>query len=243
MMIASSNHVQRLGAVFAAIAILAAPDHARADPSFDCARATQADEFAICADPTLARVDSMVAEAYRGFVPDFQSRGTVARALLRQRQSCGGDAHCILAAQYQTLQNFDAPALWVENVLIAALSTRAADMIRSNARPAYRRPEQAGECVRTRIESVTTRFGNALSSNNVQEGIAIRYAAGLGVVDYDRSWRMDHLAPGHDVVVCLMSIPFDCPQGDDRGRLYYNYHPGAQIQWIMTDTQHMCGGA
>lgn len=68
-----------------------------AGPSFDCSKATQPDERAICANVDLAALElkaSMEFQYVRDNVDAEQSR-RLARQFLSQRHGCGGDAACI----------------------------------------------------------------------------------------------------------------------------------------------------
>lgn len=59
-------------------------------PSFDCHKATFADEKAICASPQLSEIDLLVNEAYRGFKPAYGGdKRTIAHEFARDRRACG----------------------------------------------------------------------------------------------------------------------------------------------------------
>lgn len=91
-------HHLRFAATFAVLA-LAAPAHAQ---SFDCAKATTADEKAVCASPRLSALDSEMGTLYdeirrcalmgtRGEVTDSQ------RAFMAKRAACGSDDSCLVS--------------------------------------------------------------------------------------------------------------------------------------------------
>jgi hypothetical protein len=42
---------------------------------------------------------------------------------------------------------------------------------------------------------------------------------------------------------CLISIPKDCPPGDNRGRVYETTNLRTNGVWKMQDDPHVCGGA
>jgi uncharacterized protein len=80
-------------------------------PSFDCSRATFADERSICGNPRLSELDRLVAAGYqyvRQRYGDDEAK-QIARPILSSRHACGADDACIeekqLAAikQYQSL--------------------------------------------------------------------------------------------------------------------------------------------
>jgi hypothetical protein len=52
-----------------------------------------------------------------------------------------------------------------------------------------------------------------------------------------------HSKVGDKVRFCLISIPKDCPPGDDRGRVYETTNLRTNGVWKMPDDPHMCGGA
>lgn len=72
--------------------------------SFDCARATTADEIAVCAQPALSELDTEMAGlwfAYSAF-PFLMGRSGVrhdeAEQFLRERAACGADTDCLRRA-------------------------------------------------------------------------------------------------------------------------------------------------
>ena len=80
------------------------PGHA--GPSFDCRKATFADEIRICADPELARLDRLVAGGYHFLLERFGQgpARAIAAPLLASRRACGADAGCIKNAQISAIR-------------------------------------------------------------------------------------------------------------------------------------------
>jgi len=230
--------------------LLASAFCAAADPSFDCARASTADEKAICADPILARIDTLATQAYRSYEADFQPKGSVARAFLKDRAGCGGDVACIAGVQSRALETFFSesgrkygPPAWVASYAEALMGAKASALAERTGGPPHGGvPERPGECAGTRIAEVTTRFGNPVGYSNEDEGTAITFENGGYQVSYSRDGLQEAKA-GDRVVVCMMSVLHDCPNGDDRGNLFYTLDLETNGQWTLTDTQHMCGGA
>lgn len=80
--------------------------------SFDCQKATQLDEKAICADRSLNDMDVEMATKYqflRGLFP-MGTRGAMQDAQqvwLRDRQKCGGDTACLTKSYEGRLQQLD----------------------------------------------------------------------------------------------------------------------------------------
>jgi uncharacterized protein len=91
----------RILAAILAATLLASPAFAA---SFDCGKATEPDEFAICGNPELSDLDVEMATLYgvRMEIPMMMGARGAAQddqlAFLRQRASCGSDAACIAAA-------------------------------------------------------------------------------------------------------------------------------------------------
>lgn len=81
--------------------------------SFDCQKAMQADEKAICADRSLNDMDVAMATKYqflRGLFP-MGTRGRMMdaqKAWLHSRQKCGSDISCLTKLYEGRLQQLDA---------------------------------------------------------------------------------------------------------------------------------------
>ncbi|HAN63287.1 MAG TPA: hypothetical protein DCQ79_05375, partial [Rhizobiales bacterium] len=71
-----------------------------------------------------------------------------------------------------------------------------------------------GECSETTIEDIGYRLGDPDS------GSAISYANGGVQVSYDTIPEIHRSRVGDEVKLCLVSVPEDCPPGDDRGKVY-----------------------
>ncbi len=222
---------------------------ALAGPSFDCAKAGAADEKAICADPVLSDIDVAVTAAYARFEPSFQPKATVARLLLADRSQCGSDGACIAAVQSGALDTFeyglDKPmaAPWIGDYATALMGRKAADLAAGGGNLSGAIPSAPGQCMQTRIATITTRFGDPIDYDNADQGTAVTFRGDLSQVSYDREEALAAAKVGDRVVLCLMNIPHDCPKGDERGRLYLGYDVDARVQWVLPDSQHLCGGA
>jgi uncharacterized protein len=215
---------------------------ASGEPSFDCDRATTPDEKAICDVGTLSQIDSMVASAYRTYKPQFQSKRSVARRLLQDRRSCGSDKVCIASAQLSALNTYGGNEPWVQNYVVAEISARAAAIGRKGSSQSSGMPAFPGDCVKTLIKEITTRFEEPISYENQEAGTSVQYSNDGYVFSYDRGAAFYNARAGQPVVMCLLSSPYDCPDGDDRGRMYYTFNLATKGEWILPDAQHMCGG-
>ncbi len=105
-------------------------------------------------------------------------------------------------------------------------------------------PTRVGQCVRTTVKSVETRLVDGSTNQPVAgSGSAVSFVNGGYQVSYDQSPSVDSSRPGDPVTMCLVSIPRDCPPGDDRGREYRTTNLRTQKSWRLPDSEHSCGGA
>jgi hypothetical protein len=106
--------------------------------------------------------------------------------------------------------------------------------------PAYagELPKYVGQCAKTKIKSIETRLENAPDS-----GSAVNFENGGYQVSYDTVLAIVHSKVGDPVRMCLVSIPKNCPKGDDRGRAYKTTNLRTHKSWKLMDSEHMCGGA
>ncbi|MCL4310304.1 MAG: hypothetical protein M1340_08355 [Actinobacteria bacterium] len=103
-------------------------------------------------------------------------------------------------------------------------------------------PARVGQCSITTITNIGTR----LTSGGVpvpNSGITIMYANGGYQVSYDLSPSVSDWRVGDQVQLCLVSLPSNCPPGDDRGKLYKATNLRTNESWQAYDSEHSCGGA
>jgi len=98
------------GAMALLVSALVLSGPAAATSSFDCARATTPDEYAICDTQSLALLDDQVAAGYAQVVSD---RGrpfirAYGADLLHSRRSCGSDVICIEMVQRYSIEAYAA---------------------------------------------------------------------------------------------------------------------------------------
>jgi hypothetical protein len=98
-------------------------------------------------------------------------------------------------------------------------------------------PTKIGACSTTTITDIGYRLDTADS------GSAIVYANGGGQVSYDTIPEIHRSRIGDAVKLCLVSLPEDCPPGDDRGKIYSATNLRTGEAWEAPDSQHSCGGA
>ena len=224
---------------------------ATAGPSFNCKTAHSADEKAICANEFLTSIDTLVAKSYLTYDPRFADKEVVGRAFLHDRASCGADIVCIAVVQWGMLAEYEdssfspSPA-WVTRYMLAGLERRATTLAGEQSPSNNSIPQTSGQCVLTKIKSITTRWGEEITNDNAGDGTSVEYDNGGSLVEYQRSDTFTNMSnvvkAGHPAVMCLVSIPHDCPIGDDRGRVFYSYDLVTATDWLMADSQHSCGG-
>jgi hypothetical protein len=116
-------------------------------------------------------------------------------------------------------------------VLVAVLAAR------SERAQAEDLPTEIGACSETTITDIGYRLGDPDS------GSAISYANGGVQVSYDTIPAIHRSQIGDPVQLCLVSVPEDCPPGDDRGKVYSATNLRTGESWEAPDSQHSCGGA
>ena len=99
-------------------------------------------------------------------------------------------------------------------------------------------------CVKTSIGRLEHRLQNGMNGPFVPtSGSAVRFANGLYQVSYEELEAVRRSRNGDPVFMCLISIPQDCPPGDNRGRMYTTTNLRTLGSWTMSDSEHKCGGA
>jgi uncharacterized protein len=215
-------------------------------PSFDCRKATLPTEKAICADPQMSAIDLLVSEAFKEFEPSFDGdKRQIARALIIDRNACKADAACIVSAQNNALRTYGGALAWVQTYNEALIGKKALDLAARSPKHADQPlPASIGQCGLTHIATLTARLGDdPLETASPEAGSAATYTNGGTAVSYDREPGLASSKVGDAAVMCLMSIPRDCPRGDKRGRIYYSIDLFAKGTWVLPDSQHLCGGA
>ena len=93
-------------------------------------------------------------------------------------------------------------------------------------------------------ESMIAEMGGRLEGDDKFEtGTFVRFENGGVQISYDRIEPIIASQIGDPVRICLVSLPQDCPPGDDRGKVYKTTNLRTGARWELPDSQHMCGGA
>ena len=248
------------------IALSGAPDarSAPTGPSFDCARATFADEKAICADPRLAELDRASAADFARYMREKgvdqslrrEARQAVGDFLL-DRRGCGDNRLCIVDAQMEELDyianqtriathpgyTFEIdppPPAWVAPYRMGFIDQLARPL-------GSETPTKVGDCAQTKITRISGRFTERLTPPDLATGndggTSVGFSNDFGQVSYSYEPTIAASRIGDDVVICLHSLPRNCPPGDDRGKKYSTTNLRTKQWWTLSDEQHLCGGA
>lgn len=101
-------------------------------------------------------------------------------------------------------------------------------------------PTRVGQCG----ESTIAEMGGRLEGDTTFEtGTFVRFENGGMQISYDRIGAIVGSRIGDPVRICLVSLPQDCPPGDDRGKIYDTTNLRTGERWELPDSQHGCGGA
>jgi hypothetical protein len=98
-------------------------------------------------------------------------------------------------------------------------------------------PTTVGACSETTVKTI----GHRLQSPD--SGSVVQYANSGVQISYDIIAPIHRSRVGDKVKLCLVSIPENCPPGDDRGRIYKATNLRTGESWEAPDSQHSCGGA
>lgn len=217
-----------------------------ASPSFDCAKASKPDERVICSDDRLAELDQAVSIAFgQAARKSKREARTIVVESLAARHACGTNRICILDQQVKALEEYS--ELESSVPVPPWVGTYRAEIFTARGRsPTKSLPNRVGQCTSTKIAGISTRFGGELKPPTDEldtSGSAVTYANEGYQVSYSYIQALADARIGDEVLLCLASIPKNCPKGDDRGRMYSATNLRTKGSWLLPDSQHMCGGA
>jgi hypothetical protein len=105
-------------------------------------------------------------------------------------------------------------------------------------------PTTIGQCSNTKISEIGTRLTDGTTGHSIAgSGSYIAYSNGGKQVSYDTIQGIENSQVGDRVILCLISIPEDCPPNDDRGKNYTATNLRTGEAWRAQDSSHSCGGA
>jgi hypothetical protein len=105
-------------------------------------------------------------------------------------------------------------------------------------------PSRIGQCTRTAISRIGQRLEDGSTGRPIPgSGSAVSFANGGSQVSYEEVPQILRSRRGDPVRICLVSLPKNCPPGDDRGRVYRTTNLRTHQSWTLPDSEHMCGGA
>lgn len=105
-------------------------------------------------------------------------------------------------------------------------------------------PTAVGQCSKTKVLKIGTRLIDGVTGKSIAgSGSQIEYTNGGSQVSYDTIKEIEDSRIGDEVTVCLVSIPANCPPGDNRGKIYSAVNARTGGRWQLPDSEHSCGGA
>jgi hypothetical protein len=92
--------------------------------------------------------------------------------------------------------------------------------------------------------SVITDIGGRLEGDtDFSSGTSVSFSNGGTQVSYEKIQAIVNSKKGDHVLLCLVFIPKNCPNGDTRGKIYTTTNLRTLDSWTAQDSQHSCGGA
>jgi hypothetical protein len=105
-------------------------------------------------------------------------------------------------------------------------------------------PTRVGKCSNTSVAKVMTRLEDSVTKKPILgSGTSIEFTNGIYLVSYDTVSEAESSKPRDPVKLCLISIPKNCPRGDNRGKVYKVTNLRTKKTFTLPDSQHSCGGA
>ena len=164
--------------------------------------------------------------------------------LLRQRHACKSDGDCIAkvgANEIPMVQLVD-PSFAPPTGYIKPPEEKYDD-----AKLRYK----VGECLLGQVIELGPRLcSSADADGNCPKnlpfddtGDTVIATGGFFAVEYERVPAIEKSKLGDTVLLCLKSIPKNCPKDDDRGYIWNWKNLRTNGKWNSPDSEHMCGGA
>jgi uncharacterized protein YecT (DUF1311 family) len=220
------------------LAILALASGGQA-ASFDCTKASSLAEKVICSDRELSDLDDSLSLSYRNALANFDDASEIKvsqRNWLRKRNLCK-DKACLKQAYVQRLN---------ELITFAPSALPRSDKAHL--------PKKVGDCIESFITKKSTRFEGSVPGEpggevvvSLENGISLYV---LTVYEIPSSVNTDKymystpdFVKGDKIKLCLVSLPKNCPPGDERGKTYSVFNYRSKRGFTGVDSWHSCGGA
>jgi len=135
-------------------------------------------------------------------------------------------------------------SIWLIGLPAGLAAAALSLMIGQGHAAAQSLPSRPGICGLTTITDIFTRLVDRRTGKSLPaSGSVIIFAnGGQQVSEVDISAIMKS-RKRDKVYMCLISLPTDCPPGDNRGREYTTTNLRTMESWTLPDSVHTCGGA
>jgi hypothetical protein len=104
-------------------------------------------------------------------------------------------------------------------------------------------PTAIGRCAETMVTKVVRRPYENGDPALANFGSAIQYKNGGGQISSEQNAGIDASIPGDRVQICLVTLPHNCPRGDNQGAVYHAINLRTGLDWEAPNSEHACGGA
>lgn len=94
-------------------------------------------------------------------------------------------------------------------------------------------PQRINDCAMQTILNVGPRLEGVPDS-----GSTVIFQNGGRQVSYSRVPAIDTSQSGDQVTLCLVSVPKNCPPGDERGKIYHATNLRTNAEWELPDSEH-----
>lgn len=192
-------------------------------PSFDCNKAKSYSEILVCSNTELSYKDNLIAALYRNFLV--------------------GDSKI----ENQNHQIKQSQIFWIksrnkcnnQNCVGDTYNSRISELKSQIAyKPTNETKKVLGACFLDKIKSIEPRLNNG----SFDSGVFSDYESGTRAVSYDAQSEVIKSRPGDNIIVCLKSLPDNCPVGDERGAVYFTHNLRTGENWVLPADSHSCGG-
>lgn len=210
--------------------------------SFDCEKASTLIENAICNDTELSTLDDSLLFTYKQALAKAGNSENIKQDqknwLKNTRNKCK-NVDCLKKVYQERIE------------LLNDVSNFSSSISQQSVNDL---PTKIGKCADSFVAEKTTRFEDAVPGEAGGE-VNIGFANGLGVYITEVPYLSNDANPdkhlyhsqdfvkGDKVKICLISVPQECPPGDERGKAYSVTNYKNKKTFSGVDSWHSCGGA